>query len=305
MVPYSDPSHTPPLEEKSRWARTRGPINDDHNSLLIPDPHIGLSGEQYGDGGLRGDDHDYEMGVGSSDRHHVLDYTHFDGDLDTEVPGEESLSRILKQQGTARRKKTRKATMGYVSRSNSTPSMESWVTTQELVASPVGDTNPLPLPLPHDFGADEGRGPTMVSSTNSFEEIPTETIARHISFASHLQPGELGLRNPSMPRDETGDRASIRGSIMDVSAVQSLMPKIGTGARGEEIKLRFSDEEMEDVLAMTEYAWPGRPMLDKLLQDEVEAARGAVVVACEHLASFSPLFRNNICPVWQVAVRHR
>ena len=30
---------------------------------------------------------------------------------------------------------------------------------------------------------------------------------------------------------------------------------------------------------MTEYAWPGHPMLDKLLQGEVEMARGAIVVA--------------------------
>ena len=310
LIPYG-PTHTPPVEERSRLARPRRPINDDYNSLLMPTPHIGQPGERYGDGGLRGEDHEYEMGMGGGGRfqedntYDVLDYTHFDGDVDAQVPGEESLSRILKQQGTARRKMTRRATMGLVSRNSSTSSVNSWVTSQDMVASPVEDTNPLPLPSPHSPEDEEGGNPPRASTAKTYEESTTETLTDRISFSSHLRPGELGLRDPSKLMDEKEDTASIRGSIMDVSAVQSLMPNIGMGARGEEIKLQFSDEELTDVLAMTEYAWPGRPMLGKLLQEEVETARGAVVVACGCLSSFSPIFRNLICSVRQAAVQHR
>lgn len=67
-----------------------------------------------------------------------------------------------------------------------------------------------------------------------------------------------------------------------------MMPKTGKGARGEEMEIQFSEEELEDVLAMMEYAWPGHPVLDKLLQEEVEMARGAIVVACGFfLSSYS------------------
>jgi len=37
----------------------------------------------------------------------------------------------------------------------------------------------------------------------------------------------------------------------------------------------FSTKELEDVLVMAEYyAWAGRPMLDKLLQEGVDRAKG-------------------------------
>jgi len=37
--------------------------------------------------------------------------------------------------------------------------------------------------------------------------------------------------------------------------------------------IRFSTQELGDVLAMAEYAWPGRPMLDEFLQDEVDRVK--------------------------------
>jgi hypothetical protein len=48
----------------------------------------------------------------------------------------------------------------------------------------------------------------------------------------------------------------------------------------EKAALQFTDEEVEDMLTMTEYAWPGRPILDKLLKEEVENAKGPIIVAC-------------------------
>ena len=93
----------------------------------------------------------------------------------------------------------------------------------------------------------------QTSTTNSNEKILTGTIAPCTHLSLYLQPDKLGLQDPSKQRDEKADRALRCGAITDVSAVQSLMPNIGMGARGKDIKLKFSDEELEDVLAVTEY----------------------------------------------------
>ena len=39
-------------------------MSDVHNSLLMPIPYDGPAGGQYADGGLKGPDYDYEMGLG-------------------------------------------------------------------------------------------------------------------------------------------------------------------------------------------------------------------------------------------------
>jgi hypothetical protein len=59
------------------------------------------------------------------------------------------------------------------------------------------------------------------------------------------------------------------------------MPQTGVGADGEEVKLDFDERELHDVAIVAEYARPGRPKLDRLLADEVERAKGSIIVACE------------------------
>lgn len=290
--------HVVPLEERSRRDGFRVSVSDDHdyNTLLGSGPHTGLFRGRCDGVGLRGKDYDYEVGLGSGryqedSAYDVLDYTHFNGDLDAEVvPAEESLSRRLRQEGAARRRKTRKTAMGYQSQDDSR------VDFGQQVASPTGITNPeehtksSPLSILHDHGGGRGSGDSEITPDLS-EATLTRKQAHRVSLPPYLHQYELGLRDPSKPGDKIADRASvssIRDSIGDVSAVQSMMPKTGKGARGEEMEIQFSEEELEDVLAMAEYAWPGHPMLDKLLQEEVEMARGAIVVACRcFLSSYS------------------
>jgi len=263
-------------------------ISDDHTTLVMPNPHTELPGGRYGEGGLMGKDCEYEMDMERGGHYQedstydVLDYTHFDGDLDAEVvPAEESLSRRVRQEGEVRRSKARKIGMGYQTRDK--------VTSPTPVANPEWHTKSFPLSSLHGHGSGRERFHLQSLTLDVSEATLIGKQARRVSVPVYLQQYELGQRDPGQPRDKRADRTSmtsIRDSVVDVSAVHSMMPKTGKGARGEEMEIEFSEEELEDVLAMAEYAWSGRPMLDKLLQEEVEVARGAIVVACACFLSF-------------------
>ena len=282
-------THTVPSEENLRRKRSRISVTDDYNTLLVPNPRIGPSSGRYEDGGLEGKGYKSEMGHSQEDStYDVLDYTHFNGDLDAEVvPAEESLNKRLRLEGLFRRKKTRRLALGY--------------------------TKPSPLSSLLGHGSRRGRGHSKPLTLNLSETTLTGKQARRASIPEYLQRYELGLsqQDPSKPTDKKAKRASLRDSLVDLSGVQSMMPKTGKGARGEEMEIQFSEEELEDVLAMAEYAWPGRPMLDKLLQEEVGVARGAIVVACECSPLSSSFFiprSSDLDPTLvrfsQVAARH-
>lgn len=297
------PIHLALPEEKGFRNRSQVSVNDDYNTLLVHSPCVGPSDGRYGDVGLKGKDHECEAGVGNGghrqedSEYDVLDYTHFDGDLDAEVvPAEESLSRILKEEGTARRRITRRVTTGYRSRSNSPVDPVRQVTSPQVAVIPEEHTNSSPPSPLHGHGTGEGDGYLQSSHLDFGEPTTTEKQTPRTSLPQYLQQYELKLRDPIPPRGKRADRASensIRDPIVDLSAVQSMMPKTGKGARGEEMEIHFSEEELEDILAMTEYTWPGRPSLDKLLREEVEVARGPIVVACGcFLPSFIVLIRT-------------
>jgi hypothetical protein len=266
---------------------------DDHNSILMPNPHDG--GGRYADGGLRGNDGDYEMGLGGSGQdaaYDVLDDTHFNGDLDEDViPAEESFNMRLRQEGALRRRMTRKMTMGQHQDQESL-----WVDLGQQIGSPTLILTP---------GPGEFASPPTASHSKTLPPDTHETFAKEDRQSS--VPPHLGKRDHTDPRVKRLERASmasmssmnstnsIRDKIMDVATVQAMLPKTGKGARGEEVALQFTDEEVEDMLIMTEFAWPGRPMLDKLLKEEVERAKGPLVVACEyHSLSLSLCFLNLI-----------
>jgi len=48
-----------------------------------------------------------------------------------------------------------------------------------------------------------------------------------------------------------------------------------------EPQLKLSEQEMRDISIMAEFARPGRPKIDLILRDEVDAAAGRIAVACE------------------------
>ena len=304
------PGHLMPPEEKSRRPPSISSFSDDHNSLLMPNPHDAAPG-RYGDGGLKGQDYDYEMGVDGNNagghfqedsNYDVLDYTHFNGDLDAEVvPAEESFSRRLRQEGALRRKMTRKMTMGMGQQERDQDQETLWADLGQQVASPTLITTPGPgeyFSPPPSSSLEHGHAQTM-PMTGGDDAMGMD--GRRSSVPPYLQKyNDLAKREgstkSSRERLARTSMSSIRDNIMDVSAVQAMLPKTGQGARGEEVALQFNDDEVEDMLAMTEYAWPGRPMLDKLLKEEVKMAKGPLVVACECLLSSSSILCDSDPP---------
>jgi len=217
------------------------------------------------------------MGVGAPGQdadYDVLDDTHFDGDLDEDViPAEDAFNRRLRQEGALRRKMTRKMTKGHPQDQDSL-----WEDLGQQVGSPTLIQTPgpgeFPSPpsseqtLPADaesetLGKDDRR-----SSVPPYRRDPTDPRVKKLGRASMSSMNSMSSLN------------SIRDKIMDVAAVQAMLPKTGKGVRGEEVALQFTDDEVEDMLLMTEFAWPGRPQLDKLLKEEVDRAKGPLVVAC-------------------------
>jgi hypothetical protein len=49
---------------------------------------------------------------------------------------------------------------------------------------------------------------------------------------------------------------------------------------GDQLRLEVKEQEMRDVAVVSEQARPGKPKIHRILQDEVQRARGSVVVAC-------------------------
>lgn len=56
---------------------------------------------------------------------------------------------------------------------------------------------------------------------------------------------------------------------------------------GEQIKLELDEQEMQDVGFVAEHARPGKPRLERILEDEVRQAQGAIVVGCELIFVFA------------------
>lgn len=161
-------------------------------------------------------------------------------------------------------------------------------------ASFCDDHNPLLVPNPRDGapgrydGGDcdyeKGLGGNGNSQEDSAYELPDYTHFGGDLDAEAVPAEELfssGLRQEGALRRKMARNETIGHRTQDMSVVRAMLPKTQRGApRSEDLVLQFTDEELEDLLAITERGWPGRPMLDKLLKEEVDQAKGPIVVAC-------------------------
>jgi len=128
-----------------------------------------------------------------------------------------------------------------------------------------------------------GSATPWVSSPLSPTKLPTTLPKRHSRLAPHTLD-EVPLRAPPSPF----------GSRSDVESIYSQMPHTGVGAYGEEVKIEFDEQEIHDVSAVAEHARPGRPKLDRLLTEEVENARGSILVACCGPTSLNAVVRKYV-----------
>jgi len=225
---------------------------------------------------------------------HVLDYTNFDGEDDTQAPGEANLNKRVQKEGKLRRAKTRRGA--------------SVAASKEGLNQRVGE-RARNLPPPVDPGYAQNSAPsknlsaprsTSPSRSAKFPMYPTlsSTAAGEEPYASadayrggkvptELTPGDDKRSRWSIasitPQDEAPPRNSISPGPVGSNAfatgpmdsVRDLVAETGIPL------LEIDEEEMEDLHIISEMARPGKPRLDRILADEVERSRGAIAVACK------------------------
>ncbi|THH11576.1 hypothetical protein EW146_g7990 [Bondarzewia mesenterica] len=278
------------------------------------DSYVDLS---YYTGGFVGDSEERVGELGHEED--VLDLTNFDGDNDERIPGELSMNNTVKREGRKRRATSRYSRMGrgmgksafsfdehaaagtsgtlssptspptkYVSLQN--PSNRASAKLEGHSRNESNDSwrlfHEVDLGNPSDVPSG-GRTPLSVAIPSSrHSQVPFRPQTHHSRPTSYLHPDtskpDVDVRrdfalSPVTPKTAEWDSRSIAS---DLNSVHALMPQVGAGASGEQLQLQLDEGEMQDISVMAEFAMPGRPKLDMILQDEVGNASGTVAVAC-------------------------
>jgi len=241
---------------------------------------------------------------------HILDYTNFDGDDDQAMPGEEVLNQSVKKQGKIRRAKTRKASratpaamerlrerrkkssLGHGeilspssesplqdSRSHSVnPSHGSTASVDRLLSHATGPGGHTPerrlsIPLEVDLGS-----PTAAHSDSPWRSPSSSRVQT---------PAPMYLEAPESGQFSNWDAQS------EIASTREMMMS-HTGEQSNEMVLEVDERELLDVHVVSEHARPGKPKLDRILAEEVEKAKGSVIVACCGPTSLNALVRKII-----------
>jgi len=198
---------------------------------------------------------------------HQLDLTNFDGDNDDRVRGESTLNRALKKEGTLRRAITRKK-------------KESRRTRQipELPPLPVGAGQPSlsqsPQPEPAPPSGDPRRKQQSAAKSS---HLPVPSIGpRPLRTPSPAGWDTSGYLDGSIQGPHHWKQASTGSLVTQTTSMQAMMQEVI-----QEPQLELCNDEMRDISIMAEFARPGRPKIELILQDEVSTANGRVIVGCE------------------------
>jgi hypothetical protein len=232
---------------------------------------------------------------------HVLDYTNFDGEVDTRSPSEVKISKRLQKEGKIRRAKSRRTAAAATAKMDLEGRSKAGDVGQDRMAPPrtglgaprSGRASPAPgnvlppgayssRPLssfnPQYGGssADQYRSPeALVPPADQFNQnpkrfsaggLPSQGQGGHWQENSRLSVASFGDISRAMSPSPTPGTESVRG-LMQMS--------------DNEPHLEIDDQELEDVQVVSEMARPGKPKIDRILADEQGRSKGAIAVACE------------------------
>jgi hypothetical protein len=293
-----------PLFAKGSAGRDRSNSSDSLGSSASVDSNVDLA-YLADTGTARGE-------LDTDDRNSVLELTNWDEDMDDEederTPAERSLSLRVKKEGRIRRAKSRKraaARQHFVAGAQSYPPLPSADSQPSLTVEDDGSTTPQHVPFgqrspsvstfPSSAPAGDGftspaphtvRSPSGLRTYNPRNSIGSLTTAESAGFDE-----AYSAQNGSRTDFGAGPESHTDHSF--VSAAESTRRLVG-GAWDEhrqsfvrvdvdgEDKDQFMDEGDEDDLnVVAEMARPGRPLLDKIMTEEVDVAEGMIAIACE------------------------
>ena len=95
-------------------------------------------------------------------------------------------------------------------------------------------------------------------------------------LVSGSEPGKSIQRPPSTTNMLLDQSYSARFSVLTMGASDSQPP------------FEMDEQEANDVNVVSEHARPGKPKLDRVIADEVQASKGPIVVACQSTPCFYP-----------------
>ena len=220
---------------------------------------------------------------------HVLDYTNFDGEDDTVMPGENNFSRKLKKLGTLRRAKTkRESRMGGGAMGEKAGAKRLSTVSSDVVIRPGMTTRPLSYMSSDDERTPVTTASLMRESENVFEASFKRGNVGAGGGGKHSQlqpPNAFALRSPG---GDTESLASSRvPSTFDLGYTTGRMSTSTSNpliVPGEAPGVMIDPIEKKDLSIVAEVANPGKPKLDRVLAQEIAIAKGPIVVACKSLS---------------------
>ncbi|KAI0703624.1 hypothetical protein BC835DRAFT_1303149 [Cytidiella melzeri] len=263
---------------------------------------------------------------------HVLDLTNFEGDDDTAMPGEAALNDAVKKEGAARRSFFRQ-TMHFGLLKHSKLSFESYrhrpaseamtpidtpieptlrfvgerprsMAMLALGRDPRTSTAHIHPPSPESATTPTSSAPLLSSRYTPKFTFPPPRPHSPITHSPHVfdtLPSPMTSRTSSpTPNEHHDPRKSFTSSIRPDSVLShwsdahSLAALVSEAAAREDFRLEFDEEELVDISVVAERTRAGRPAIHKILADEVERARGSVIVGCCGPTSLNAVMRKNV-----------
>lgn len=239
-----------------------------------------------------------------SDVDSIMDLTNFDGDDDTVIAGEKRLSRQVKQAGRHKRTMSRRMEKGFdykqahaerqAEKDRARPpnsSRHRWELQTSTDKDRIRVINPSGPALmaavseeepfhiePEPYGQPFGTPPTP---KHQFAQLASSGPA---SEASHDYWDEGTATVVHSPTPRAWDEGSSVHGLMRAGSAASSQAQLQGRDPAEQVRLDVDQQEMHDINVMSEYTRNGRPKLDRILAEEVEASKGSIVVACEFMS---------------------
>lgn len=204
----------------------------------------------------------------------TLNLTDFEGDYEITLPGEDLLNQQVKTTGKARRAASRKRRKQLpVREGENCTSPEPRTYHYRRVHSRHGSEDPLLGGSDPEVCLSLPQKRTTPPTAKHATETLTAVIDKH---AIKIEYPPLVVSHP-FPRafQHLGARTG-NGEIPLTSHQLEHQPR-----------LDVEEQELNDVLVVSEYARPGKPRIHRIVGDEVRGAEGSVIVACQYSSSAS------------------
>lgn len=214
---------------------------------------------------------------------HALDFTNFEGDDDSALPGEAILNDAVKMEGRVRRSIWKTASIAVSAKhesyaSNNVPFRSTGPIHERPASAAMMSLHPLAeatlsrvqLTAPLNVVA----SPKIGGRPHS--EIEKATLTPIVT-AVPVNPrrGSQSCTPPESPRPLS--------ALSEFSGdAHSLAALVSEAAARDQIVLELDEEELNDISVVSGHTRAGRPALNKILADEVERAQGSIIVGCKH-----------------------